>query len=256
MSGVERVPVPADHPVPGGRTNTYVVDDVLVDPAAQCARLDELTDIEHIVATHTHPDHVDGLAHYAERADATVWAYAPYAERFADATDVVPDRTYREGDTVGTLDVVATPGHAPDHVAFAVGDAYLVGDCCRADGSIAITNEGDLRAFLTSLRRLYARDPAVLYPGHGGPIERPRERLAAVVAHRREREREVLAAVEAGAQTVPSIVDAVYDTDLGAYRDLAAATVRAHLDKLAVERRVTREATPGGTRWCKTRSPL
>ncbi|MBP2251571.1 glyoxylase-like metal-dependent hydrolase (beta-lactamase superfamily II) [Halarchaeum solikamskense] len=249
MSGIERVPVPVDRRVPSGRTNAYVVDTVLVDPAARCARLDGVGGIEHVVATHTHPDHVGALARYAERNGATVWAYAPYADRFADATGVAPDRTYREGDSVGPLDVVATPGHAPDHVSFVSGDEYLVGDCCRAGGSTAIADEGDLRAYLTSLRRLYARDPGTLYPGHGDPIERPRERLAAVVAHRRERDRDVRAAVASGARTVPEIVEAVYDRDRGAFRSLAAATVRAHLDKLVVEGRVTREETPDGPRY-------
>ncbi|GGM68252.1 glyoxylase-like metal-dependent hydrolase (beta-lactamase superfamily II) [Halarchaeum rubridurum] len=249
MPGVERVPVPVDYPVPSGRTNAYVVDDVLVDPAARCARLDDLDGVAHVVATHTHADHVDALAHYTERTGATVWAYAPYAERFADATGVTPDRTYREGDAIGPLDVVATPGHAPDHVAFAVGDTYLVGDCARAGGSVAITDEGDLRASLTSLRRLYARAPDRLYPGHGEPIRRPRERLAEIVAHRRERDRDVLAAVAAGAGSVPEVVDAVYERDLGDYRGLAAATVRAHLEKLVVEDRVTRETTRDGVRY-------
>lgn len=249
MAGIERVPVPVDYRVPSGRTNAYVVDDVLVDPAARCTRLDEGDEIDHVVATHAHPDHVGALAYYAERTDATVWAYAPYAERFDDATGVTPDRTYREGDTVGPLDVVATPGHALDHVAFVSGDEYLVGDCCRAGGSIAITDEGDLRAYLTSLRRLYARDPGTLYPGHGDPIERPRERLAEVVAHRRERDRDVRAAVAGGARTVPEIIEAVYDRDLGDYRALAAATVRAHLDKLVVEGHVTREETPDGPQY-------
>ncbi|GAD51968.1 Zn-dependent hydrolases, including glyoxylases [Halarchaeum acidiphilum MH1-52-1] len=239
-SGIERVSIPVDPPAPTGRTNAYVVDGVLVDPGARHDRLDALVDgVAHVVATHAHPDHVGALAHYADASDATVWAHASFVERFVDATGVTPDRTYRDGDSVESLDVVATPGHAPDHVAFARGDDYLVGDCCRAGGSVAIGPDGDMRAYLTGLRRLSVRDPARLHPGHGGPIGRPRERLAGVIAHRRERERRVLAAVEGGARTIDGVLDAAYDAALGEYRDLAVATVRAHLEKLDTEGRVT-----------------
>ncbi|WP_435098195.1 MBL fold metallo-hydrolase [Halarchaeum sp. P4] len=243
MVAIRRVPVPVDAPVPTGTTNSYVAGDALVDPAARTARLDDLVaeaDVAHIVCTHTHPDHVGAVAHYAEATDATVWAHAPHAERFERATGVAPDRMFRESASVGPLDVVATPGHAPDHVAFACDDAYLVGDLARADGSVAIGADGDMRAYLTSLRRLYTRDPDRLYPGHGAPIDRPRERLAALLAHRREREARVLQAVDTGAATLDEVVDAAYDADLTDVREHATATVAAHLDKLAVEGRVAR----------------
>ncbi|QLC33769.1 MBL fold metallo-hydrolase [Halarchaeum sp. CBA1220] len=253
MSTVERVRVPVSGSVPGGATNAYLVGNVLVDPAARSAALDALVagaDIAHVACTHTHPDHVGALAQYATETDATVWAHAPHADRFERASGVAPDRTFREGDAIGPLVALATPGHAPDHVAFAHGDGYLVGDCCRADGSVAIGTDGDMRAYLTSLRRLHARAPERLYPGHGPPIAAPGERLAALVAHRRERESRVLRAVEAGARTLDAVVDAAYDADLTGVREQATATASAHLEKLAVEGRVEWDgsrATPVGS---------
>jgi len=238
---IRRVPIAVGARVPTGETNAYLVGPVLIDPAARTDRLDEAVaaaDVGHVVVTHTHPDHVGGVAHYADVTGATVWAQAPHETRFERATGVTPDRTFRDGDRVGPLSVLATPGHAPDHAAFADGDEYVVGDLLRAGGSVAVGREGDMRAYLTSLRRLYARRPGRLHPGHGEPIDDPRARIAAVVAHRRDRERRVERAVDEGARSVDEIVDAAYDADLTGVRALAAETVVAHLEKLAVEGRV------------------
>jgi glyoxylase-like metal-dependent hydrolase (beta-lactamase superfamily II) len=252
---VTRVAVETAARTPTGTTNAYVVGrdpTVLVDPGSESAALDSALDgrtVAHVLVTHAHPDHVGGLDRYAD--GATVWGRRGYERRFADVAGRRPDRTVREGTTVpagdGVLRVVDVPGHAPDHVAFvatdeATGrwDAVLCGDLARAGGSVAVAApEGDLRAYLTSLRRLHARDPAVLYPGHGPRIDDPRATLARLVEHRMDRERRVLEAVDGGARDVESVLAAAYEKDLTGVRDLARATVRAHLAKLARERRVS-----------------
>lgn len=277
---VARVPVEVATRAPGGRTNAYVIGTdgaLLVDPAARTDALDAAVaerGVTDVLVTHTHPDHVGAVAEYANGASGdstgsvggsagsaagdgvgdatgsgiddgvTVWALAGRADRFAAATGVEPDRTFRPGDVLTTgdgrrVEVLATPGHAPDHVALAVDGCVLAGDLVVAEGSVVVgADEGDLRAYLASLRRLLARDPARIYPGHGPVVEEPRETLTRLLAHRRERERRVLAAVEDGARTVEAVVDAAYDKDLSGVRDLASRTVEAHLEKLAVEGRV------------------
>jgi glyoxylase-like metal-dependent hydrolase (beta-lactamase superfamily II) len=102
-----------------------------------------------------------------------------------------------------------------------------------------------MRAYLTSLRRLRARDPDRLYPGHGSVIDDPRATLDRLIDHRLRRERNVRAAVESGARTLDEVVDAAYDKDLSGVRDMARATVQAHLEKLAVEGDVTWDGSDG-----------
>ncbi len=247
MVEVERVRVPVETLAEAGTTNTYFVGDdpaVLVDPAADCDELDAAVarrGVEHVLVTHAHPDHVGAVARYADRA--TVWACEGFEERFEAAADVAPDRTLADGDVVSAdaveVTALATPGHAPDHLAFAVGGGVLTGDLVVAEGSVVVgAEEGDVAAYLDSLRRLRDRDPAVLYPGHGPRIDAPRAELDRLIDHRRERERRVLAAVEAGAETPGEVVDAAYDKDLSGVRHLAVSTVVAHLEKLADEGRV------------------
>ena len=246
MRAIARIPIPTATSAPTGATNAYVVGRegaALVDPAGRTAALDSAVEersVEHLVLTHTHPDHVGAVADYATRSGVTVWAHARYRDRFERATGIEPDRTLTDGKSLVTGDevgitVVETPGHAPDHLAFAVGSALLVGDLAMAEGSVLVGDDGDLSRYLASLERLLALDPSRCYPGHGPLIEDPRKTLSRLIDHRRERERRVLAAVRSGCETVDAIVESAYEKDLSGVEELAAQAVRAHLRKLAAE---------------------
>jgi glyoxylase-like metal-dependent hydrolase (beta-lactamase superfamily II) len=250
---VTRIPVRTETTAPGGRTNAYLVDgtagSVLVDPGARTAALDAAIDdrnVTDIAVTHAHADHVGGVAAYAAETGATVWARRGREKRFVAAAGRPPDRTVIEGDRIGELTVVDTPGHAPDHVAFETARGIVSGDLARETGSVAVAApDGDMQAYFTALRRLLTRDPRRLFPGHGPTVDDPRATLTRVYAHRRERERRIERAVRDGADSVEAVVTAAYDRDLGDLRDLAAATVRAHLDKLAVEGRLRFDPATG-----------
>lgn len=234
---------------PHGATNVYVLgreNALLVDPAARQAELDRLLaarDVGHVAVTHHHADHVGAVAHYASEYDAIVWCRTGRERAFEAAAGVSPDRTFANGTVVptgsGPVDVLDTPGHAPEHVAFEFGGGILVGDLAVETGSVAVgAPEGDVRAYLSSLRRMYGRDPETLYPGHGPFIDDPRRTLERLVDHRNRRERRILAAVRRGAGTVDEILTEAYDKNIADVREMAAATVRAHLEKLAVEGKI------------------
>ncbi len=252
MEQIARVPVEPPVPAPGGTTNAYVVgrsNALLIDPPARSDRLNEAVatrEVRHVAVTHTHPDHVGAVADYAQERNATVWVREGFEDRFEAMSGAAPTRTFRDGTTIevefgNQVQVLDTPGHAPDHVAFAVErpatdrslTTALAGDLAVAEGSVAVTDgEGDLRQYLDSLARLRDEGFERLLPGHGPPIEEPRETLERLVEHRNRRERRVLAAVRDGARTPDEITDAAYDKELTGVREMAVGTVRAHLDKL------------------------
>jgi ribonuclease/clavin/mitogillin len=239
-----RVPVEAPTRAVSGATSAYVTGDegVLVDPAARTTELDDAVEnhqTTHVAVTHHHPDHVGAVADYAREYDLTVWARAGRAGAFERATGVAPDREFGPNGTVAGLDVVDTPGHAPEHVAFSADEGLLTGDLAVAAGSVVVgAPEGDMRAYLSSLRRVYARDPDRLFPAHGPVIDDPRATCERLIDHRLARERRVTAAVQAGHETPAEIVDAAYEKDVSGVVDLARATVVAHIEKLAVENSV------------------
>jgi len=242
----QRADVSVPTRAPTGTTAAYVCGDeaaLLVDPAdtddALDSRLSDRT-LAHIALTHYHPDHAGAVAHYARETNATIWARRGRAAAFEAATGVTPDRLFSDGTTIptdaGPVTVLDTPGHAPEHVAFATDGGVVSGDLAVAEGSVVVgAPEGDVRAYLASLRRLHARNPSALLPSHGPRIETPRETCARLISHRLERERRVQAAVDDGADALDEVLDAAYEKDLTGVRDLARATVLAHLEKLAVE---------------------
>jgi glyoxylase-like metal-dependent hydrolase (beta-lactamase superfamily II) len=257
---VTRVSVPAQTRWPEGRTNAYLAGSLLVDPPAVDDELTAVVDgattaIDHVAVTHAHPDHVGGVAEYAAETGATVWAHADHVPRFVDAAGVDPDRTFRDGDRIGPATVVATPGHAPDHVTFAFTEAddgrraACCGDLAVAEGSVAVAApEGDLAAYLDSLRRLRDEGFDVLYPGHGPVIDDPDATLTRLLDHRLDRERRVLSAVDDGARDVEAVLERAYDKDLTGVEELARRTVVAHLRKLADEGLLAYDADAGTVR--------
>ncbi|WP_338727661.1 MBL fold metallo-hydrolase [Haladaptatus sp. DJG-WS-42] len=250
MEPVCNLPVSVATYAPEGTTNAFLIGTsgaILVDPAARTDALDREVaqrGVAHILVTHTHPDHVGGVASYAEKTGAAVWAHRGREELFEQATGVAPDRTFIEGTTLTAesgeqIIILDTPGHARDHVALESTHGIFSGDLVVKEGSVVVAaGEGDVRAYLTSLRRLVARNPPRLYPGHGEVIENVRETCERLIRHRLEREQRVLAAVRAGTTTLETITDDAYEKDISAVRSLAEGTVAAHLEKLAVEHKV------------------
>ena len=253
---MERVSVPVTTRSPTGQTSAYLIGSdraALIDPAARTNGLDECLGrrtLDHVLVTHHHPDHVGAVADYATAHDATVWARLGRESAFEAATGITPDRAYTPGTEIpvddGHLRVVGTPGHAPEHVAFATDEGVVCGDLAVAEGSVVVgAPEGDMRAYCTSLRRVLALAPDRLFPGHGPVIGDPVAVCRRLLSHRLDRERRVAAAVADGARTLAAITDEAYEKDLAGVRDLAEATVGAHLEKLDTEGRVAWDEASG-----------
>jgi glyoxylase-like metal-dependent hydrolase (beta-lactamase superfamily II) len=208
-------------------TNTYVAGGWVVDPGPDEARhLDAVLTaaggrIEGIVLTHSHRDHSEGAGPLA---------------RLAGDVDVVNPG---EGDEIGPFTALATPGHASDHVCLLLGRTCFTGDMVLGRGTAFIApGEGSLSAYLHSLRRLAKLDLEVLCPGHGPYVWDPRDKLEQYLSHRLERERSLLAALNAGARTEDQLLDAAWADVAPDLRGTAALTLRAHLEKLAEEGRL------------------
>jgi glyoxylase-like metal-dependent hydrolase (beta-lactamase superfamily II) len=207
-------------------TNTWIVGGWVVDPGpAIDAHLDAVAaavgSCEGIAITHDHEDHVEGLDGLVARVGSV-----PVVSARAGAG---------EGDRFGPLTVVALPGHADDHLAFVAGRAGFSGDAVLGEGSVFVS--ADLAGYLDGLRRLRALDLAVLCPGHGDPIWDVAAKLDAYIAHRLDRERRLVAALDRGLRDEDELLDAAWDDAPVELRRFAAVSLRAHLEKLRAEGR-------------------
>ncbi len=178
---------------------------------------------EGIVLTHGHHDHAEAVPALVRRLRAGLVAMT-------------------DGEQAGPLTALATPGHTPDHLAYQAGRVVFTGDAVLGEGSVFVAPDpGALRAYLAALKRLRVLDPALLCPGHGPPVTDPPAMLAGYLAHRLERERSLVAALDRGLRTVDELLDAAWADAPPPLRLPATLTLAAHLDKLAEEDRL-----PGG----------
>jgi glyoxylase-like metal-dependent hydrolase (beta-lactamase superfamily II) len=232
----------ADNPGPFTLTgtNTWIQGEGpawLIDPgptlpehvAAVISELRARGGLGGIALTHDHADH--------DEAVPAIRAAFPAATVAAARGDV--DVRLHDGDRFGPLEAVATPGHAPDHLAYVTGRACFTGDAVLGQGSVFIAPDpGALAGYLEGLRRLAQRPLDVLCPGHGPPVHEPAAKLEEYIAHRRERERRLLEALDGGARTVDEMLDGAWSDVPEPLRPAAAITLASHLDKLAGEGRL------------------
>ena len=182
-----------------------------------------------IVLTHDHADHAAGVPALRDRLGHPPVAAArgPVDIRLAD------------GGSVGPFAVHATPGHAADHLAYVVGSVAFTGDAVLGEGSVFITPDpGALAGYLDGLRRLRALELTVIHPGHGPTVDDPAAKLDEYIAHRLDRERRLLDALDRGLRTSDALLDDVWADAPARLRPAAAVTLRAHLDKLADDGRL------------------
>ena len=180
-----------------------------------------------ILLTHHHPDHAGGAREIARRLDARIFSLGSGTLR--DGARVPTDE--------GELIAVATPGHSPDHVAFhwPAAGALFCGDLMMGglDTAVVAAPEGDLGHYLDSLERIRALQPLIIYPAHGPAFTDPGAALDRYAAHRREREAQVIAAIQTGARDLDAITDRVYGDGLEpALREFARAAVQAYITHL------------------------
>ena len=198
-----------------------------------------------VLVTHGHVDHASGAPALAARFGGRL-RKMPWPER--DANAPVRWERLRDGDVVDAGDTslvaVHTPGHSPDHLCFWHPESRtLFGGDLAIKGStvwIPARLQGDLADYLASLERVLALEPARLLPAHGPVIDDPMPLLRNYIAHRREREQQVIAALRAGDATPDAIVTRVYTGLKDSLVPLARESVVAHLLKLERDGRARR----------------
>jgi glyoxylase-like metal-dependent hydrolase (beta-lactamase superfamily II) len=236
----------------------YVADPSPRDPSEQERFFDLLEDLvaegrklEGILLTHYHPDHVGALVPMQERFPVPAHAHRDQMARLPQARF---GRTLEHGDEIDLgrapdgspgwkLRVYHVPGHARGHLAFQESryGAIAVGDLVSTLSTILVDpSDGHLATYLESLRFLETVTTGALYPGHGPPSGEGRAVIQKTLAHRKERERQILDALSREPQTVSELLLRIYtDVDPSLYH-LAERSLLSGLIKLEEEGRARR----------------
>jgi glyoxylase-like metal-dependent hydrolase (beta-lactamase superfamily II) len=249
-------------------TGTYIVGHgrvAVIDPGpALDAHRDALAaalDGEQVTAicvTHSHNDHSPLAAWLGVETGAPTVAFGPHpppepdddglsAEiadgvKVEEAVDLAfdPDVRVVDGDVAAsgpgwTIGAVHTPGHTSNHTCFALAEERVLfpGDHVMGWSTTVVSPpDGDMAAYVESLRKVAARSDHSYWPTHGPCISEPRRYVEALIAHRLERERQIVETLSVGVGEIPEIVARLYVDVADELHKAAGRTVLAHLGKL------------------------
>jgi glyoxylase-like metal-dependent hydrolase (beta-lactamase superfamily II) len=238
--GILRLIAPNPSPMTGKGTNTYLYRRrskgmeesveggcVVIDPGvderrhleAIAAAGERLGGITAVLISHDHPDHIGGADYFG-----------------------VPVLHPADGEVVGGLRALATPGHADDHLCFVAdhdGPILFSADLILGEGSTFVQpGGGSLIAYMRSLRLVREVAPVLICPGHGPWITDPIAKIDEYIEHRMMRERNLVDALGRGLRGRDALLDDVWHDAAPELRDFASLVLQAHLEKLEIEGRL------------------
>lgn len=227
-------------------TRTYLIGDhIVLDPGPaidshiQAIRA-AVPKLRTILITHRHGDHAPAAVPLKRATGARIVAPRGVLEE--------TDQIVNDGDSIVGMDVIGTPGHTAEHVCYMTADGDLfTGDTILGFGTTAIfPPDGNMADYLASLRKLRAHNPLRIFPAHGPTRDDAVALIDEYVAHRLQREGQVMDAIRNGAQTISEMRQAIYPDLDPRLEGGAEVQLTAHLIKLKDEARVDEVA---GGRW-------
>ncbi len=240
-----------------GNGTVAIIDAGPADPAHLDAVARAVTGetVSHHVITHTHMDHSPGAAPLKVRLGGRIVGCAPLILSDdgprADAgfdPDYAPDAVLADGEAVSgpgwTLRALHTPGHTSNHLCFALEEegVLFTGDHVMGwSTTVVAPPDGDMAAYMRSLQRLQERDDSRYFPTHGPSVDEPQRFVRGLIAHRRQRETQILKLMGEGARGIPAMVEQMYAAVDRRLWPAAGRSVLAHLIDLEARGLVRRE---------------
>jgi glyoxylase-like metal-dependent hydrolase (beta-lactamase superfamily II) len=271
--GVRRVTARNAGPFTFQGTNTFLIGDgsiAVLDPGPpDPAHLDALlaaigpARVAHILVSHTHRDHSPAARLLQSRTGGVIFAAGPHrparpAQDGSGTLDAGADLDFRPDERLDDgavldgdgyrLQAIATPGHAANHLAFALlgHDLLFSGDHVMGWATTVVAPpDGAMGDYMDSLEKLLARPETLYLPAHGGEIRDAHSFVRGLKAHRKMREAAILEGLGRGDRTVPELVGRIYKDLDPRLRGAAALSTLAHLQHLVERGRVAAEASIG-----------
>ncbi len=253
LPGISRIVANNPGPMTYLGTNTYLIETpdgvAVLDPGPEGhpEHIEAILrhtggQIAYILVSHTHHDHVGAVPALQEATGAPTVGF-----RVSGIDTFVPDIKLDHDAAFAGMQALHTPGHASDHLCFALtaknGDKVLFSADHVMSWSTSIVSPpgGDMRDYFASLNLLLAREDDVYLPGHGPALREPRDLVRAMLTHRVIREQAIARKLTGGAFDTYTIMDALYSQLNPRLRKAAERNVLAHLLKMEIEGKASRE---------------
>lgn len=254
MPGISRIVAPNPGPMTYYGTNTYLIETteglVVLDPGpeghpehVQAIMRATGGNVALILVSHTHHDHIGAVPELQDATGAPVVAF-----RVSGADNFAADIKLADGDAVAGMLALHTPGHALDHLCYALpakdGTAVLFSADHVMSWSTSVVSPpgGDMGDYFNSLRLLLDRTDDVFLPGHGPTLPHPRDLVREMLHHRQVREQAIAAKLTRdGAADTFTLMDTIYSQVNPRLRRAAERNVLAHLLKLEADGKVVRD---------------
>ncbi|MEO1040451.1 MAG: MBL fold metallo-hydrolase [Pseudomonadota bacterium] len=268
---VRRVIAPNPGPFTYTGTGVYIIgrgEVAVIDPGPAIAEHRAALDaaikgerVTHVLVTHHHLDH-SPLAHdFARSHGCKVYAMSPTGpepEGGEVRLEAGDDLGFRADEEIGegalfkgpgwTIEALHTPGHTSNHLCYALSEENTLFSGDHVMGwstSVVSPPDGSMGDYIAQLERIRDRGFNTIRPTHGPAIEEPRPFLDAYIEHRRARERQIVARLEAGETRIRDMVATMYADVDARLHPAAAHSVLAHMIHLVERGAVRCEGEPG-----------
>jgi glyoxylase-like metal-dependent hydrolase (beta-lactamase superfamily II) len=250
-------------------TGVYIIgrgEVAVIDPGPdQPGHLDVLLSaiggekVTHILVTHGHMDHSPMAGPLSRATGAPIFAAGGVMQAADHGVEVeagdddafAPDNIVEDGQFFAgpgwTLEAVFTPGHTSNHMCYALREenALFSGDHIMGWSTTVITPpDGDMGAYYASLNKVLDRNYDVLWPTHGPPVRAVRPFIEAYIAHRHDREAQILERLAAGQRHIADMVPIMYAAVDKRLYPAASHSVLAHLIHMVRAGRVACAGAP------------
>jgi glyoxylase-like metal-dependent hydrolase (beta-lactamase superfamily II) len=237
-----------------GTGNVAVIDPGPVDFDHFRAIMDAVDGetITHILITHTHMDHSPLAKRLKDETGAPTYGFGPHGGRTEGQQsdegsdwDFTPDHTINHGDIIEggdwSIECVHTPGHTSNHICFALREekSLFTGDHVMGwSTSIVAPPDGDMHAYFNSLTLLLDRDDDRYWPTHGTSIDDPKPFVKAFIAHRQDRENQIIECIKKDIHKIKAMVEVMYIAVDKRLYPAAARSVLSHMIHMIETNRV------------------